>query len=102
MVKHIVIWKLKEAAANGAAKKENMEKFKELLMGLTGKIPCLLSAEVGLRTPLSPEGNDDIVLVSTFDTWADLDAYQVHPEHKKVVSFAKEVVEKRSALDYEI
>lgn len=101
MIKHIVIWKLKENAA-GAGIEENKAKFKQMLLALKGTVPSLVDAEVGLKTDLAPQNNDDVVLVSTFKTWADLDAYQIHPEHQKVVAFAKEVVEKRSALDYEV
>ncbi len=100
MVTHIVIWKLKENAL-GASLEENKTKFKQMLLGLKGLVPSLVDAEVGLKGSQSPQNNDDIVLVSTFKTWADLDAYQTHPEHLKVVAFAKEVVEKRSALDFE-
>jgi hypothetical protein len=44
----------------------------------------------------------DVVLYTSFATRADLDAYQVHPEHQKVVGFVKLVVASRSVGDYEI
>lgn len=97
MIKHIVIWKLKEENLE-----ENKAKFKEMLLGLKGLVPTLIDAEVGLKESASPENNDDIVLISTFASWDDLDAYQVHPKHQEVIAFAKTVVEKRSAVDYEI
>lgn len=100
MIKHIVIWTLKETAA-GASREDNKLTFKNMLLALKGIVPSLVDIEVGIKGSLSPENNDDIVLVSTFKSWDDLQAYQVHPEHQKVVAFSKEVVERRSAIDYE-
>lgn len=100
MIKHIVIWTLKETAAR-TSREDNKLTFKKMLLALKGVVPSLVDIEVGVKGSLSPENNDDIVLVSTFKSWDDLQAYQVHPEHQKVVAFAKEVVEKRSAIDYE-
>ncbi|MDR2938413.1 MAG: Dabb family protein, partial [Prevotellaceae bacterium] len=47
MVKHIVTWKLKEAAA-GSDKASNAQLAKEKLEALNGKIPGLLKLEVGI------------------------------------------------------
>ena len=38
--------------------------------------------EVGIHLPDAPAGDYDIALYSEFKTMADLDIYQVHPEHK--------------------
>ncbi|HPJ38988.1 MAG TPA: Dabb family protein, partial [Spirochaetota bacterium] len=46
MVKHIVLWKLKEQA-HGKSKKENAETIKSMLENLNGKIPGMISIEVG-------------------------------------------------------
>jgi hypothetical protein len=99
MIKHIVIWNLK-AEAEGKTKAENIATMKQLLEDLTNKIPGIVSLEIGLKGTDSPANNDDIILVSEFKTWADLDLYANHPEHLKVVEFVKKVVEKRSAVDY--
>lgn len=99
MIKHIVIWKLKEEA-NGNPKEENMLAMKSKLDALTTKVPGIKFLQVGLRGADSPANNDDVVLVSEFATWADLDTYNNHPEHLKVVEFVKSVVEKRTAVDF--
>jgi len=96
MVKHIVIWKLKHENCE-----ENKQTFKKMLVGLDGRVPSLVDIEVGLKGDSSPENNHDVVLVTSFKSWDDLDAYQVHPEHLEVVEFAKMVVDSRSAVDYE-
>lgn len=99
MIKHIVMWQLKETA-NGKTKEDNKQMLKKLLEDLIPKIPMIVSLEVGLKGVDSPANNDDVVLVSEFKTWDDLSAYNTHPEHLKVVEFVKTVVEKRSAVDY--
>jgi hypothetical protein len=93
------MWQLKEVA-NGKTREENKQALKTALEGLIPKIPAIVSLEVGLKCADSPANNDDVVLVSEFKTWADLDTYASHPEHLKVVEFVKSVVEKRAAVDY--
>jgi len=100
MVKHIVMWTLKESAA-GAGKTANARKMKELLEALTGKISFLRELSVGIDV-FAATPPCDVILYSSFDTRADLDAYQIHPEHLKVVEFVKQVVAARSVLDYEL
>lgn len=100
MIKHIVMWTLKDSA-EGADKAANAAKMKALLTALPGLIPVIRELEVGTdvfaATPAC-----DIVLYTSFDSRADLDAYQVHPEHQKVVGFVKQVVASRSVVDYEV
>ena len=100
MIKHIVMWTLKDEA-EGAGKAANALKMKELLSALPGLIPVLRHLEVGVdvfaATPAC-----DVILYTAFDTRADLDAYQVHPEHLRVVGFVKQVVATRSVVDYEV
>ena len=100
MIKHIVMWTLKDSAA-GADKAANARKMKQLLEALPGLIPVLRKLEVGVdvfaATPAC-----DVILYSEFATRADLDVYQAHPEHLRVVEFVKQVVTTRSVLDYEI
>jgi len=71
------------------------------LQALVGVVPGIELLEVGSKQAASPADNFDVVLISEFKTWADLQAYAVHPEHQKVVAFAKEVVSSRAAVDYE-
>lgn len=100
MIKHIVMWTLKDEAA-GAGKAENARKMKQSLEALSGLIPSLTKIEVGVDV-FAAAPACDVILYSEFATRADLDAYQVHPEHQKVVTFVKEVAASRSVVDYEI
>ncbi len=98
MLKHIVMWKLKEQAG-GRTKAENALWMKEHLEALVGVVPQLRSARVGINVVAS-DGNYDAVLVSTFDNEADLNAYKVHPAHVAVSDYCKSVRESRVAIDY--
>lgn len=98
MIVHIVCWKFKEEA-QGATRQENILGFKLLLEELPAKISCIKDFQVGLNE-MAHKGDGDISLYSTFDSFEALDEYANHPEHLKVVAFAKERVEKRMFSDY--
>lgn len=101
MIKHVVMWKLKEVA-EGKTKAENAETMKKLLEGLPVKIKELQSAEVGINVLTGEdEAICDVVLVTECETKKDLQTYAEHPDHQKVVSFIKKVVDERRVVDYE-
>lgn len=100
MVKHIVFFKLADVA-EGKTKAENAAYIKKELENLIHLIPRLKKIEVGINSEKAPEGNFDLVLYSEFDSFDDLDAYQVHPEHKRVGAYIGKVKTDRAAVDYE-
>lgn len=98
MVKHIVMWKFKEFA-QGRTKEENLELVRSMLLKLPEKIDFIRSMEV--RFNENPkEGMFDAVLISTFDSPADVERYRVHPEHKAVSSYVSLVREDRASVDF--
>lgn len=100
MIKHVVMWKLKDVA-EGKTKAENAETMKKLLEDLPSKIEELKKAEVGIN--ILEGGGDaicDAVLTVTCENQEDLDSYAKHPDHQKVVSFIKKVVSERRVVDY--
>lgn len=99
MVKHIVMWKLKEEA-HGNDKGTNARLIKEKLEALNGKIDCLLKLEVGLD--FMGGGNYDVVLYSEFANREDISVYANHPLHQAVLPFIKEANCSRVAVDYEL
>ena len=99
MVKHIVMWRLKEEAL-GATKEENARKLKESLEALVDKIEELNAAEVGFNFNPS-DAAFDVVLYSEFEDREGLEAYQKHPEHVKIVEFVGEIRTDRAVVDYE-
>ncbi|WP_432736979.1 Dabb family protein [Maridesulfovibrio sp. FT414] len=100
MIKHIVMWTLKEEA-EGAAAAENAAKMKEMLEGLNGKIEVLKHLEVSAEIFESvPDCN--VILYSEFESKEDLHIYAVHPLHQECVTFIKKIVSSRSVVDYVI
>ena len=99
MIKHIVMWKLKDRA-EGADKPANMVKMKALLDGCRGLVPGMGAFEVGLATP-GLEATYDVVLYSEFDSREALDAYQHHPRHVAIKPFIGAVRAERQCVDYE-
>lgn len=101
MVKHIICLKLKEFA-DGNPKSENAKLAAEKLLELKNKIKEIKSIEVGLNSPHTPADNFDLVLYTEFNSFADLEIYQKHPEHVKVADFIKKIRETRACVDYEV
>ena len=98
MVKHIVIWKLKETAL-GNDKAANARLAKEKLEALNGKIPGLLKLEVGIDF-LRADSSGDMVLYSELESREALAVYREHPLHKEAGTFIREVVCGRTSADY--
>lgn len=113
MIKHIVLWRLKDHAL-GASKQDNAEKLKALLEALRDTVKEIKHLEVGINAQAavapgvvdpslrSPAPCMDVALYSEFSSWDDLDGYQKHPEHLKVASFVQEIRLERHVVDYEI
>ena len=99
MLKHIVMWKLKEFA-EGRGKAENAQKARFLLEGLRKKIKEIKKLEVGININSSLD-SCDIVLYSEFSNIENLKAYQNHPEHIKVGDFINKIRLERKVVDYE-
>jgi protein subunit release factor B len=100
MIKHIVMWNLKSDIAD-SEKEEKKQEIRTALEDLKEKISEIKSIRVFFNSPDAPSANHEIVLNSEFNSINDLNAYQVHPEHKKVVAFVKGLLQDRVAIDYE-
>ena len=100
MVKHIILWRLREDLT--AEEKENVKKdIKAGLEGLAGRIPGLLDIRVNVDGRLETS-NADVMLDSTFTDESALRAYAVHPEHVAVAdSKVRPYTCLRTCLDYE-
>jgi len=82
MVKHIILWRLREDLT--AEEKERVKQdIKAGLEGLAGRISGLLDIRVNVDGRLD-SSNADVMLDSTFTDEAALRAYAVHPEHVAV------------------
>ena len=96
MVKHIIIWNLKEEFNTSEIK----EGIKKGLTGLVGIVPGLL--EVRVETEHLESSTGDVMLYSVFENEETLKGYSVHPEHVRVAnSFVRPYTCGRACFDYE-
>lgn len=99
MVKHIVLFKLKDEVSV-AEKLVVMNQFKEAIEALPTRISFIRSIEVGLN--INPGETWNIALYSEFDTLEDVKRYATHPDHVAAGKIIAEAKESRSCVDYEV
>lgn len=100
MVKHIILWTLKEELSQ--AEKEEVKKgIKEGLESLKGRIPGLVDIKVEASNRLA-SSNADVMLDSTFESEEALRLYSQHPAHVEVANTkVRPFTALRSCLDFE-
>jgi len=97
MVKHVILWKLKDDLADKAAVKVGI---KAGLEGLKGLVPGLV--DIRVVTEGLASSNADVMLDSTLVDEAALKAYAVHPAHVAVAdSKVRPYTQLRMCLDFE-
>lgn len=99
MIKHIVLFKLKEFE-NEDQKAVVRNKITHALLALKGKIEVLKYIEVGQNYELM-SSSYDMCLITHFETLKDLEIYRSHPEHLKVVELIKPNATGRAVIDFE-
>ena len=100
MVKHIILWTLKDMPE--PEKNQVKQGIKDGLEGLKGKIPGLTDIKVIVDGKL-PSANADLMLDSTFESADALKTYSKHPEHVAVAeSKVRPFTASRSCFDFEI
>lgn len=99
MVKHIILWQLKDALSEEEKVKVRKE-IKEGLESLQGVVPGLVDIKV--QTEYLASSNADVMLDSTFDDEESLKGYAVHPAHVKVADEkVRPYTQVRVCMDYE-
>lgn len=97
MVKHIILWKLKEEFNNFEIKAQ----MKEKLEGLKGEIDGLL--EINIQIEKLDSSNVDVMLYSVFADEKALQNYATHEKHVFVAdNYVRPFTETRSCIDFEI
>lgn len=99
MIKHIVLFKLKDNAP-ADEKLVAMNNFKEAIEALPSKISVIRKIEVGLN--INPGETWSIALYSEFDTLDDIKFYATHPDHVAAGRLIANVKENRACVDYEV
>ena len=99
MVKHVILWKLKEEIT-GEAKEKVLREMKENLEALVGTVPGLVSLEIITQSLAS--SNSDVMLDSALESEDALKGYQSHPDHVAVANtYVRPFTEVRLCMDYE-
>ena len=100
MVKHIILWDIKEEYSQ-IEKDEIKSNIKGGLEGLKGKIPGLVDIKVytnGLETSTA-----DLMLDSVFESEKALAEYAKNPLHTNIAdTFVRPFTAKRNCLDFEV
>lgn len=100
MIRHIVMFKLKDFKSESeklAASKEVIKRLDEL----PEKISLIRKYEAGIDVR-KLAWSFDIVLNMDFDTMADLDAYTIHPAHKAFIEFNKDYSVDKVSIDFQL
>ena len=97
MVKHIIIWKLKDELSEEEKIAARAE-AKCRLEALNGKIDGMIDLRV-ITTPL-PTSSGDMLLDSTFESEEALAGYQKNPLHLEAAGYVRSVVDARLCLDF--
>lgn len=95
MVKHLVMFKLKDQS------KGSIQKAAEIIRDMEGKIPELKYIEVGIDF-VNSDRSYDLALITHFEDKAGLEIYRTHPVHVPVLDYLREVTEDVIVVDYEI
>ena len=100
MVKHIILWTLKDMS--DSEKDAVKIGIKEGLEGLKGKIPGLTDIKVIITGRLD-SSTADLMLDSTFESEEALKGYSKHPEHVAVADTkVRPYTATRSCIDFEL
>ena len=100
MVKHVILWQLKDELSE-EEKKQVKADIKAGLEGLTGKIPGLI--EIKVNTDKLASSSGDAMLDSLFESEEALKNYSSNPLHVEVANTkVRPFVKVRSSFDYEV
>jgi len=100
MVKHVILWKLKDEYS-GEQIKEIKADIKAGLEGLKGVVPGIVEIKVNID-PLE-SSNCDLMLDSMFTDVDALKGYAVHPAHVDVANNkVRPFTASRVCMDYEV
>lgn len=100
MVKHVILWQLKDELSE-TEKATIKADIKAGLEGLAGQIPGLV--EIKVQVNALDSSNADLMLDSSFDNEASLKGYAVHPAHVAVANgVVRPNTKLRVCMDYEI
>jgi hypothetical protein len=95
MIKHIVMFKLKEKNP------DNLKAMASALIGMKGQIETLRFLEVG-EDFKGTDRSYDLVLITHFEDRQGLETFVAHKVHQPVIQLARSLCSQIAAVDYEI
>ena len=99
MIKHIIMFKFTDIK-NDIDKLEKATKMKASFSPLQSKIDIVKSYEIGINSK-GTNFSYDIVMISEYKSWEDLETYIKHPEHKKAIITCADIKKEKAVVDYE-
>ena len=99
MIRHIVSWNFKSTLSD-EEKALGRRLLLEGMSGLKEKIPCLIALDI--VAPTMETSTCQIALYTEFETVEDLNGYQIHPEHLKIVDVVRAYCCDRHCVDISV
>lgn len=98
MIRHIILWKLREDIPE-CEREACRAEAKRRLESLNGRIDGLIKLRVA-TAPLDTS-SADMMLESEFETVGALEGYQTNPLHLEAAGYVRSIVSQRLCLDFE-
>ncbi len=95
MIKHIVMYKLKDRT------EENAKALQQKFLSMRGKIQVLKDIRSGVDEVRS-QRSFDVVLECLFESMEDMEIYRTHEVHLPIMEYVKSVVETSHSVDYTV
>jgi hypothetical protein len=99
MIRHIVLFKVSDRSPEGS--RSQVETLRGALEPLAQSVPGVSSLRVS-ADPKAIETHWDVALETEHASWADLAAYQIHPEHRRALEVVDSVAAEKAIVDYEL
>ncbi|MCR5201768.1 MAG: Dabb family protein [Lachnospiraceae bacterium] len=99
MIKHVILWQLKDELSAEEIIKVKAD-IKKGLEDLKGVVPGII--DICVQTEMLDSSNADVMLDSSFESVEALKGYAVHPAHVKVADEAvRPFTKARVCVDFE-
>lgn len=96
MIRHIVMWKLKDSSPEHA--QSVLQEFGQRLELLQSHVPALLGYEIGLN--VLPDAQFDLAIDSWFNNQEGLEEYLIHPVHLGIRDYLTEQAADKTVFDF--
>jgi hypothetical protein len=70
-----------------------------------GNLKSLINVARSYEVKINMKKTDfsyDVVILSEYDSWEDLDTYLNHSEHQKAIAICKDIKKEKAVIDYEL